>query len=33
MTEQNLGMILGPNILHKEVKVRHAEQLAVCVRP
>lgn len=22
MTEQNLAMILGPNILHKEVKVR-----------
>ena len=21
MTEQNLGMILGPNILHKDVKV------------
>jgi len=22
MTEENLAMILGPNILHKEVKVR-----------
>ena len=32
MTEQNLGVILGPNILHKEVKVRQVGRLAVLLR-
>ena len=26
MTERNLAMIMGPNILHKEVKVRMSLQ-------